>query len=135
MFYRLMKVALVVCVSFVSASVFAAQTSELNETMKKIGLAYKQLVKAQTIETASSAVVDMQMLIEKSRALGFKKDKEVQSLEGLKQVDQQLEFIKTLLAQNELQQAQLAALKIDTLRKEYHKLHEPPGFWELLFGK
>lgn len=134
MFYRLMKMSSLVLLFFTTFCVSAAQTSELNETMKKMGLAYKQLVKAQTIDAASNAVADMKVLIEKSRVLGFKKDKEAQSLLGLKKVEQQLSLIDALLSQNELLKAQQAALEIDVLRKEYHKLHEPPGFWELLFG-
>lgn len=134
MFYRLTQIMVCVWLSVFASSVLSAQTSELNETMKKIGFSYKQMLKAETIEQANIAIIDMEMMIDKSRKLGFKKEVEKQSLEGLDKVATKLKKVKKLLNQNELQQAKQAALEIDGLRKEYHKLHQPPSFWDLLFG-
>lgn len=123
-----------VLITFFATSTFSAQTSELNKTMKQIGFSYKQILKAETIEEANLAIIDMEAMIDKSRKLGFKKEFEKQSLEGLSKVETQLNMVKMLLSQNDLQQAKKVAMEIDALRKEYHKLHEPPSVWELLFG-
>ncbi|WP_462172073.1 cytochrome b562 [Pseudoalteromonas xiamenensis] len=111
------------------------QTSELNETMKKIGFSYKQIMKAKTTDEALNAISEMELLIEKSKVLGFKPELKDKSFEGLNQVRKQLDELIHMLKAGELDKAKEHALKIDALRKEYHKLHEPPSFWELLFGK
>ncbi|WP_462163100.1 cytochrome b562 [Pseudoalteromonas xiamenensis] len=118
--------------SFVYAN---GQTSELNETMKKIGFSYKQIMKAKTTDEALNAISEMELLIEKSKVLGFKPELKDKSFEGLNQVKKQLDELIPMLMAGELDKAKEHALKIDALRKEYHKLHEPPSFWELLFGK
>ena len=57
-----------------------------------------------------------------------------QSLLGLDKVIAQAELAKKAANEQWLSAAKEPLKNIDNLRKKYHELHEPPGFYELLFG-
>ncbi|CCQ10942.1 putative orphan protein [Pseudoalteromonas luteoviolacea B = ATCC 29581] len=124
--------SLVPVLNYVQAS---GQTSELNETMKKVGFSYKQFMNATTQEDAILALASLESYLIRSQQIGFRPELETQSQQGLEKVLSHVAILKALVEENKLDQAQSDALHIDELRKEYHKLHEPPSFWKLLFGK
>ncbi|MEC4088981.1 MULTISPECIES: cytochrome b562 [Pseudoalteromonas] len=123
------------CSALFVPSVVAQQSQDLNQTMKNMGHAYKQAMEAQQAEEINKHLETMLLLIQQSKQHNFKADVKVQSLQGLDKVSNVIQTAQGLLAQAKMQQAKDLLRQIDGLRKEYHELHEPPGFWELLFGK
>ncbi|MFC3033841.1 cytochrome b562 [Pseudoalteromonas fenneropenaei] len=117
------------------ASYAEGQSSDLNAVMKKIGFAYKQIMQAPDIPSAQQGIDEMRGWLSKSREFNFKPSVANESLQGLEKVARELDAVEAALAQQDLDKAKQVAANIDGLRKEYHKLHEPPGFWELLFGQ
>lgn len=55
-------------------------------------------------------------------------------MQGLDKVIAQAELAKKAANEQGLSAAKEPLKNIDNLRKKYHELHEPPGFFELLFG-
>ncbi|MAD89335.1 MAG: hypothetical protein CMK64_06480 [Pseudoalteromonas sp.] len=123
---------------FLSASIFSfstsAQTSDLSVTMKNIGHAYKKAVRSTDSEEIISQIDEMISLIEESKKANFKADLKQQSIKGLNEVIEQLELAKAQLSKGQLEESKQALQKIDELRKHYHKLHEPPSIWQVIFG-
>lgn len=112
-----------------------AQTSiDLEAVMKKMGHSYKLAVKAQSSEQMLAALTEFEGYVQQAQQARFNNEAE-KSLKGLEEVLLQLESARQLAATEQLDAAREQLMKIDDLRKEYHELHEPPGFWELLFGK
>ncbi len=102
--------------------------------MKNMGLAYKQSVQATQLHEFNLAIDEFITLVEQSKVVGF--NKEVQkSLQGLDKVIAKAKLAKQLANSEGVEAAKKPLKAIDGLRKQYHELHEPPGFWELLFGK
>ncbi|MCG7534008.1 cytochrome b562 [Pseudoalteromonas sp. OOF1S-7] len=116
-------------------AVVAQPGQDLNQTMKNMGHAYKQAMEAQQAEEVNKHLETMLLLIQQSKQHNFKADVKAQSLQGLNKVSEVISQAQSLLAQAQVQQAKHLLKQVDGLRKEYHAFHEPPGFWELLFGK
>jgi soluble cytochrome b562 len=102
--------------------------------MKNIGLAYKQSVEATQLAEFNGAIDEFIKLIEQSKQAKFYKEAE-KSVQGLDKVLTQAQLAKKVANEQGLEAAKKPLKAIDNLRKKYHKLHEPPGFFELLFGK
>ncbi|WP_125781581.1 cytochrome b562 [Pseudoalteromonas rubra] len=115
--------------------VSAQQGQDLNQTMKNMGHAYKQAMEAQQAKEVNRHLDTMLTLLQQSKQYQFKADVKSQSLQGLDKVSEIIREAQGLVAQAQIQQAKQLLKQVDELRKEYHELHEPPGFWELLFGK
>ncbi|MDN3377809.1 MULTISPECIES: cytochrome b562 [unclassified Pseudoalteromonas] len=129
-----MKAILCVFVLLFSQSVFAVKENNLETNMKNMGLAYKQSVQATQLHEFNLAIDEFITLVEQSKVVGF--NKEVQkSLQGLDKVIAKAKLAKQLANSEGVEAAKKPLKAIDGLRKQYHELHEPPGFWELLFGK
>ncbi|MBS3797731.1 hypothetical protein KD147_08200 [Pseudoalteromonas sp. BDTF-M6] len=118
----------------VSVQASAQQSIDLEAVMKKMGHSYKQAVKAEDQGQMLMALDELQTLVEQAKQARFNKEPE-QSLQGLDKVLEQISLARTLAKNNELAEASVALKSIDSLRKEYHELHEPPGLWQLLFGQ
>jgi soluble cytochrome b562 len=128
-----MKFILVTLLVFFSA-VCVAEELDLEANMKNMGLAYKNSVRATSIEVFNTSIDEFINLLEKARTADFKQHKTA-SLEGLDKVIKQANLAKELASKQGLDAAKVPLKSIDDLRKKYHELHEPPGFWQLLFGK
>ena len=102
--------------------------------MKNMGLAYKNSVRATDLVSFNNAIDEFIELLETAKTADFKQH-ETASLEGLDKVINQAKQAKQLATTRGLEAAKAPLKSIDELRKKYHELHEPPGFWELLFGK
>ncbi|MGX1110806.1 soluble cytochrome b562 [Pseudoalteromonas sp. MBR-15] len=107
---------------------------DLEANMKNMGLAYKNSVRATDLDSFNTAIDEFIHLLEKAKKADFKQH-ESESLEGLDKVILQAKSAKQLAEVQGLEAAKAPLKSIDQLRKKYHELHEPPGFWELLFGK
>ncbi|MBB1387529.1 MULTISPECIES: cytochrome b562 [unclassified Pseudoalteromonas] len=117
-----------------SSFVFADQPVDLEINMKNTGLAYKQAVQATELAEFNIAIDKFIKLVKVSKTAKFYKEPE-QSLQGLDKVIVQAERAKKAANEHGLDSAKAPLKNIDNLRKKYHELHEPPGFFELLFGK
>ena len=127
-----MKLILVTFLLFFS-SLSAANNIDLEANMKNMGLAYKNSVRATDLATFNTAIDEFIELLETAKTADFKQHKTA-SLEGLDKVINQAKQAKQLATTRGLEAAKAPLKSIDELRKKYHELHEPPGFWELLFG-
>lgn len=116
------------------SSVGSTTSIDLEANMKNMGLAYKNSVRANDLATFNTAIDEFIELLETAKTADFKQHKTA-SLEGLNKVINQAKQAKQLASTHGLEAAKAPLKSIDELRKKYHELHEPPGFWELLFGK
>ena len=129
-----MKVFLCLVALLFVPSLFANDDLDLEANMKNMGLAFKHTVEATQLQEFNSAIDEFMILVKRSKTATFHKEAE-QSLQGLDKVIAKAELAKKLANEQGLEAAKGPLKAIDGLRKQYHKLHEPPGFWELLFGK
>ncbi|MBE0380462.1 cytochrome b562 [Pseudoalteromonas prydzensis] len=129
-----MKVFLCLVALLFAPSIFASDDFDLEAHMKNMGLAYKHSVEASQLPEFNTAIDEFITLVKRSKSATFHKEAE-QSLQGLDKVIAKAELAKKLANEKGLAAAKGPLKAIDGLRKQYHKLHEPPGFWELLFGK
>jgi len=129
-----MKYFYFVFILLTSSVSIASVPVDLEINMKNTGLAYKQAVQATNIKEFNLAINEFISLVEISKTAKFYKEPE-QSLQGLDKVIAQAELAKQAANQQGLSAAKQPLKNIDNLRKKYHELHEPPGFFELLFGK
>ncbi|MGO2330649.1 MAG: cytochrome b562 [Pseudoalteromonas nigrifaciens] len=129
-----MKYFYFVFILLTSSVSIASVPVDLEINMKNTGLAYKQAVQATNVEEFNLAINEFITLVEISKTAKFYKEPE-QSLQGLDKVIAQAELAKQAANQQGLSAAKQPLKNIDNLRKKYHELHEPPGFFELLFGK
>ncbi|KKK47617.1 hypothetical protein LCGC14_3153400 [marine sediment metagenome] len=116
-----------------SSLVIAEESVDLEVNMKNTGLAYKQAVQATQLSEFNTAIDEFIKLVKVSKTGKFYKKPE-QSLQGLDKVIAQAELAKKAANELGLSAAKEPLKNIDNLRKKYHELHEPPGFFELLFG-
>ncbi|MEM0515884.1 cytochrome b562 [Pseudoalteromonas sp. YIC-827] len=123
-----------VFIGLASMQTTAQQSVDLEAVMKKMGHSFKKAVKAEDKGQMLLALDELETLVEQAKQARFNKKPE-QSQQGLDKVLEQISLVRTLAQNNELAQARVALKSIDSLRKEYHELHEPPGFWQLLFGQ
>ncbi|KZN61136.1 hypothetical protein N473_22605 [Pseudoalteromonas luteoviolacea CPMOR-1] len=127
-----MKFILVVLLFFSFA--VCSQTSELNRLMKKMGHEYKLAIKAQQQDAMIAHLDKFIALVEQAKEQRFNEDKKAKSIEGLNRTIRLAEKAIALAKNAQSSRAREVLLEIDTLREEYHKLHEPPSIWQLLFG-
>ncbi|WP_024591727.1 MULTISPECIES: cytochrome b562 [unclassified Pseudoalteromonas] len=128
-----MKYLVIIFTFAFSSMSFAQQEVDLEVNMKNTGLAYKQAVQATQLSEFNTAIDEFIKLVKVSKTGKFYKKHE-QSLQGLDKVIAQAELAKKAANEQGLSAAKEPLKNIDNLRKKYHELHEPPGFFELLFG-
>lgn len=128
-----MKFLFFISLLLCSNAVLANQPLDLEANMKNMGLAYKQSVEATKLDEFNRAIDEFINLVERSKTANFSQHK-AESLQGLDKVINKAQLAKQLANEKSLNAAKGALKSIDGLRKKYHELHEPPGFWELLFG-
>ncbi|ATC88765.1 MULTISPECIES: cytochrome b562 [Pseudoalteromonas] len=128
-----MKYLVIIFTFAFSSMSFAQQEVDLEVNMKNTGLAYKQAVQATQLSEFNTAIDEFIKLVKVSKTGKFYKKPE-QSLQGLDKVIAQAELAKKAANEQGLSAAKEPLKNIDNLRKKYHELHEPPGFFELLFG-
>ena len=128
-----MKYLVIIFTLLFSSMSFAQQSVDLEINMKNTGLAYKQAVQATQLSEFNTAIDEFIELVKVSKTGKFYKKPE-QSLQGLDKVIAQAELAKKAANEQGLSAAKEPLKNIDNLRKKYHELHEPPGFFELLFG-
>lgn len=130
----IMRFLLFISLLLSSYAAFANQPLDLEANMKNMGLAYKQSVEAVNLEDFNHAIDEFIHLAKRSKTANFNQHK-AESLQGLDKVITKAQLAKQLANEKSLDAAKGVLKSIDGLRKKYHELHEPPGFWELLFGR
>lgn len=128
-----MKFLVIIFALLFSCNAFAQQEVDLEVNMKNTGLAYKDAVQAVGIGGFNTAIDRFIELVETTKKAKFHKEAHM-SRQGLDKVIEQAKLAKKLANERGLDAAKPALKNIDNLRKKYHELHEPPGFFDLLFG-
>ncbi len=123
---------LLLSVIFVFSGVGSAKESELSLAMKNLAFEYKTALKAQSIDSFRQSLDKVKNQVTVIKGIGFKNHRE-ESRKGMEKVALVLQDAEAAIAQGNLIKAQKSLKSLDTLRKRYHKLHEP-SFWQLLFG-
>ncbi|CAH9062495.1 hypothetical protein PSECIP111951_03647 [Pseudoalteromonas holothuriae] len=117
-----------------STQLFAQQSSKLEVTMKNMGHAYKQAMKSESQQQLLSSIKLLTDHLLVSKQHQFNAQLHDKSQAGLDKVLRIVNDSKLLANEGKLADAKTKLLEVDKLRKQYHKLHEPPSIWDLLFG-
>ena len=106
---------------------------DMEKTMKQMALSFKQAKEAQTAQQMTGALADFEAQLQQAQQGKFQADKAELFQQGLKELAVELDQTQLLLQQNNFTAAQQQLVKMDELRKKYHK-HRSPSFWQLIFG-
>jgi len=130
----LMKVVMSVLLSsvLVCASVSASDV-DMEKTMKQMALSFKQANEAQSVEQMTAALASFEGQLQQAQQGKFQPEKAELFQQGLKELAVEVDQTQLLLQKNDLAGAQQQLVKMDELRKKYHK-HRKPSFWQLIFG-
>jgi soluble cytochrome b562 len=128
------KAAVVILASglFFNTAVFAADV-DMEKTMKRMALSFKQAKEAQSVEQMTEALASFSGQLELARQAKVQQDKQQVFQQGFDELTTELKQAQLFLAQQDLAAAKQHLVKMDELRKKYHK-HRSPSFWQLIFG-
>jgi len=124
--------ALIATVLLLSPLAGAAEV-DMEKTMKQMALSFKQAKEAQSAQQMTGALADFEAQLQQAQQGKFQTDKAELFQQGLKELAVELDQTQLLLEQNNFAAAQQQLVKMDELRKKYHK-HRNPSFWQLIFG-
>ncbi len=116
----------------VCSSVSATEV-DMEKTMKQMALSFKQAKDAQTVDQMTAALASFEEQLQQAQQATFQADKAELFQQGLKELAIEVDQTQLLLEQQNLAGAQQQLIKMDELRKKYHK-HRSPSFWQLIFG-
>lgn len=108
----------------------AAVTTDVEATMKQMGLAYKQAMQATELAEFQRHAHQFSELVASVQRYQFTADKQQFLMQGLDKLQQQTALA---LQATDLPSAQQQFRQIDALRKEYHQ-ERSVSIWQLLFG-
>lgn len=129
-----MKVVISVLLSsLLACSSVSASDVDMEKTMKQMALSFKQAKEAQSVEQMTVALAGFETQLQLAQQGKFQPDKTELFQQGLKELAVELDQTQLLLEQKDLVGAQQQLIKMDELRKKYHK-HRSPSFWQLIFG-
>ncbi|KZN69318.1 cytochrome b562 [Pseudoalteromonas luteoviolacea] len=125
---------IIILTILLSGIAHSSEVQDLNQIMKKMGHEYKLAVKAQAPSEMSLHINAFIELVELAKTQRFQESKAKDSIKGLEQTIVLAKQAQNLVNSKDLVSAKAKLKEIDDLRVEYHKLHEPPSIWDLLFG-
>lgn len=108
-------------------------TTDVEATMKEMGLNFKQAMQATEVQVMQQKVQTLADLVASVQAYQFTPEKQPVFQQGLAKVAAQLVLVQGALAQQNLEQAKQLLREVDSLKKQYHK-ERSPSFWQLFFG-
>jgi len=108
----------------------AAVATDVEATMKQMGLAYKQAMQATELAEFQRHARQFSELVASVQRYQFTADKQQFFMQGLDKLQQQTALA---LQATDLPSAQQQFRQIDALRKEYHQ-ERSVSIWKLLFG-
>jgi soluble cytochrome b562 len=106
----------------------------MEKTMKQMALSFKQANEASSVEQMTTALSSFEQQLVQAQQGTFQADKAELFQQGLKELAVVVDQTQLLLEQNDFAAAQQQLVKMDELRKKYHK-HRKPSFWQLIFGE
>ncbi|MBU1620044.1 MAG: cytochrome b562 family protein [Gammaproteobacteria bacterium] len=110
-----------------------ANEVDMEKTMKQMALNFKQAKEAQSLEQMALALAGFETQLQQAQQGKFQADKAQLYQQGLKELAVEVDQAQLFVEQQDLQGAKQHLLKMDELRKKYHK-HRKPSFWQLIFG-
>ncbi len=110
-----------------------AATTDVEATMKQMGLNFKQAMQATDVPTMQTKVQALLDLTASVQAYQFTPEKQQVFQQGLDKVAAQLVLVQGALAGQNLDQAKQLLNEVDALKKQYHK-ERSPSLWQLIFG-
>ncbi len=110
-----------------------APTTDVEATMKQMGLNFKQAMQATDVPTMQTKVQALIDLTASVQAYQFAPEKQQVFQQGLDKVAAQLVLVQGALAEQNLDHAKQLLAEVDALKKQYHK-ERSPSFWQLIFG-
>lgn len=129
-----MKVIISIVITAVLFCGFAsANDVDMEKTMKQMALNFKQAKEAQSVDQMRLALASFETQLQQAQQGKFQADKAELYQQGLKELAIEVDQAQLLLEQQNLDGAKQHLVKIDELRKKYHR-HRKPSFWQLIFG-
>ncbi len=110
-----------------------AATTDVEATMKQMGLNFKQAMQATDVPGMQTKVQALIELTASVQAYQFTPEKQQVFQQGLDKVAAQLVLVQGALAEQNLDKAKQLLGEVDALKKQYHK-ERSPSFWQLIFG-
>ncbi|TXH97935.1 MAG: hypothetical protein E6Q75_03345 [Rheinheimera sp.] len=110
-----------------------AATTDVEATMKQMGLNFKQAMQATDVPAMQTKVQALLDLTASVQAYHFAPEKQQLFQQGLDKVATQLVLVQGALAEQDLDKAKQLLGEVDALKKQYHK-ERSPSFWQLIFG-
>jgi len=110
-----------------------APTTDVEATMKQMGLNFKQAMQANDVPGMQTKVQALIELTASVQAYQFAPEKQQVFQQGLEKVAAQLVLVQGALAEQNLEKAKQLLAEVDGLKKQYHK-ERSPSFWQLIFG-
>lgn len=110
-----------------------AATTDVEATMKQMGLNFKQAMQANDVPGMQTKVQALIELTASVQAYQFTPEKQQVFQQGLDKVAAQLVLVQGALAEQNLDKAKQLLGEVDALKKQYHK-ERSPSFWQLIFG-
>ncbi|QFI53402.1 cytochrome b562 [Aeromonas simiae] len=104
-----------------------ALAGDLEQPMKKIGFNYKQAVKADDPATMEKFITQMKDEVEKAKGREMPTAKKAKFLEGLDEVQTELDASLAALKSGDQEKARAHLAKVNDLKKEYHKYAKQKG--------
>jgi soluble cytochrome b562 len=127
-------VSFIVVSSLLLCSTVSAANVDMEKTMKQMALSFKQANEASSVEQMTTALSSFEQQLVQAQQGTFQADKAELFQQGLKELAVVVDQTQLLLEQNDFAAAQQQLVKMDELRKKYHK-HRKPSFWQLIFGE
>lgn len=127
---RIFCVSLLFCSLLISAE---TPRVDVEQTMKNMGFYYKQAMDAKAVDELRPALQQLIELTKQAQTASYPTDKAEQFQQGLQLVLTELEAAHRAATQQDMVEAKLHLQKVDTLKKQYHKLRKV-SIWQLLFG-
>ncbi|MGF1719559.1 cytochrome b562 [Vibrio kyushuensis] len=126
---KILPLALGLAVSFN----VAATDFDMTQTMKKMGLEFRQAAKAESIESMQTPITNLSVLIQDLKKAEHPEEKSELYAEGFTKLRIAIENVEEHLDNGELELAQEALREVDDLRVEFHDRRNP-SIWKRIFG-
>ncbi|WP_295891593.1 cytochrome b562 [uncultured Vibrio sp.] len=131
---KLLPMALGLAMSFGAVSFNVnANDFDMTQTMKKMGLEFRQAAKADSIETMQEPIANLADLIQDLKNAEHPVEKSELYAEGFTKLRIAVENVESHLENGDFDNAQQALREVDDLRVEFHDRRNP-SIWSRIFG-
>ncbi|PMK02614.1 cytochrome b562 [Vibrio sp. 10N.261.55.A7] len=131
---KILPMALGLAMSFAALSFNAvADDFDMTQTMKKMGLEFRQAAKAESVESMQEPIANLADLIQDLKNAEHPVEKSELYSEGFTKLRIAVENVESHLENGDLENAQQALREVDDLRIEFHDRRNP-SIWSRIFG-